>query len=298
MRNVLKWVGIILGGLVVLIVLAALVLYVRGGQTLGQKFNTPTESFAIPTSAEAVARGQYLMSSTTACAECHGANLGGVEFINDGMIGQLWTPNLTAGQGGVGASYTDADWERSIRHGVRPSGQALFIMPSHHFTHMSDEDLGAVLAYLKTFPPVDQAIPPRRIAPVGQIMAGAGMFGQLPAAQIDQTAPHVAAMARDTSAAYGAYLVELATCADCHGPKLDGQGAGGPGGGTPPANLTPAGDLANWTEADFRNAIHTGVTPDGRTLSPEMPWQFYGKMEDQDLAAIFAYLKSLPPSGQ
>lgn len=65
-------------------------------------------------------------------------------------------------QGGVGATYTDADWERAVRHGVRPNGQVLLIMPSHHFNHMSDEDLGAVLAFLKTFPPVDEAVPARR----------------------------------------------------------------------------------------------------------------------------------------
>jgi mono/diheme cytochrome c family protein len=297
MRKVLQWIGIILGGLVGLIVLAALVLYVKGGQTLGQKFNAPAESFTIPTGADALARGQYLMETTTGCTGCHGENLGGTEFINDGMIGLLWTPNLTAGQGGVGATYSDADYERSIRHGVRPNGEALFIMPSQHFNHMSDEDLGAVLAYLKTFPPVDQTIPARRIAPIGQIMVGAGLFGELPAAQIDQAAPHAATMARDASPAYGAYLVELATCADCHGQKLDGQ-ASGPPSDVPPANLTPAGDLGNWSEADFIQTLHTGVTPDGRTLSDEMPWQFFGKMEDQDLAAIYAYLKTLPPSGK
>ena len=201
-------------------------------------------------------------------------------------------------QGGVGATYTDADWERAVRHGVRPSGQVLLIMPSHHFNHMSDEDLGAVLAFLKTFPPVDEAVPARRVGPVGNILIGAGLFGEMPAEQIDHDAGHAATLAPAASAEYGHYMVELATCADCHGEKLDGVVTGGDPAALPAPNLTPAGDLAHWTEADFMQTLRTGVTPEGRPLSTEMPWEFFGKMEDRDLAAIFAYLKSLPPSRQ
>jgi cytochrome c553 len=114
---------------------------------------------------------------------------------------------------------------------------------------------------------------------------------------VDHDAGHAATITPGTTPEYGEYLVALASCRDCHGAKLDGVVGGGPPLPIPPPDLTPAGDLANWTEADFIQAMRTGVTPDGRPLSEEMPWQFYGNMEDPDLAAIFAYLKSLPPSG-
>lgn len=74
----------------------------------------------------------------------------------DGEIGiYLPAPNLTAGKGGIGATYTDADWERAIRHGIGGDNRVLAIMPSNYFSHYSDADLAAVIAYLKTFPPVD-----------------------------------------------------------------------------------------------------------------------------------------------
>lgn len=298
MRTALKWIGLGLGALVALLLVAAVILFVLGGQRLSAQFNAPNESFTVPTSEAALARGQYLLESTVGCTGCHGENLGGTEFINDGMIGLLWAPNLTAGQGGVGAVYTDADWERAVRHGVRPNGEPLLIMPSHQYSHMSDEDLGAVLAYLRTFAPVDQVALARSIAPVGRIMIGAGLMGELPAAQIDHAAAHAATLSPAVSPEYGNYLVALGTCVDCHGPKLDGVVGGGPPSEVPPANLTPAGDLANWTEADFIQAMRTGVTPEGQAISDEMPWRFFGNMEDGDLAAIFAYLKTLPPSGQ
>ena len=295
MRKVFKWIGIVLGVLVGVLVLAVAVVYTLGTRRLTVRGDLPGESFTTPTSAEARARGEYLMSSTTGCTGCHGENLGGTEFLNDPAIGLIWAPNLTAGQGGVGATYTDADWELAIRHGVRPNGEALVIMPSHQFNHMSDEDLGAVLAYLKTFAPVDQTVPARRVALMGRVLIGAGMFGDLPFEVIDHQAGHPATVTPAVSPEYGAYVVALGTCVDCHGPKLDGVVTGGPPSDSPPPNLTPAGDLANWTEADFIQTIRTGVTPEGHTLSPEMPWMFYGNMVDQDLAAIFAYLKSLPP---
>ncbi len=296
MRKVLKWVGIALGALVALAVVVAGVLYARGASTLAKGHALPGEGFSVPTSADALARGKYLVTSAVGCTGCHGPDLGGTEFINDPMLGLLWAPNLTTGQGGVGATYADADWERSIRHGVRPNGQWLVIMPANHFTKLSDEDLGAIVAYVKTLPPVDKAIPGRRIAPVGTIMIGAGMFGKLPAQQIDQTAPHAKTMAAAVSPEYGGYLVELATCRDCHGEKLDGVASGGGPSGHPEPNLTPAGDLAHWSDADFVKTLHTGVTPDGKQLSDEMPWKLFGNMRDEDLAAIFAYLKTVPAS--
>jgi mono/diheme cytochrome c family protein len=297
MRKVMKWIGIALGGLIGLIIVAALAVYVLGNQRLNASHPQASESFTIPTSPEALARGEYLLSGVTGCTGCHGENLGGTEFINEAPIGLLWAPNLTAGQGGVGATYTDADWERAVRHGVRPNGQVLLIMPSHQFNHMSDADLGAALAYVKTFAPVDQVVPARRIDPLGVILIGAGLFGDLPAEAVDHQAAHAATLEPAASAEYGEYLVALATCRDCHGPALDGVVAGGPPSAVPPPNITGAGALAGYSEADFIQTIRTGVTPTGRALSDEMPWQFYGNMQDQDLAAIFAYLKSLPASG-
>jgi mono/diheme cytochrome c family protein len=296
MRTALKWIGIVVGGLLALIVIAAVVVYALGARRLTASHPQPSENFTIPTDAEVLARGEYLVGGVTGCIDCHGESLGGTEFINEAPIGLLWAANLTAGQGGVGGTYTDADWERAVRHGVRPNGEVLMIMPSHQFNQMSDADLGAVLAYVKTFPPVDQVVPERRIDPLGTMLIGAGLFGELPAEQVDHDAGHAATVEPAVSAEYGGYLTSLAACRDCHGPNLDGVVAAGPPLPVPPPNLTPSGDLGTWTEADFIQAIRTGVTPEGRTLSEEMPWPYYANMDDNDLGAIFAYLQSLSPS--
>jgi mono/diheme cytochrome c family protein len=95
---------------------------------------------------------------------------------------------------------------------------------------------------------------------------------------------------------YGAYLANIAGCTGCHGPGL----AGGQIPGAPPdfpqsANLTPSGEVGNWTEADFINTIRTGVNPDGRQLVSEMPWMTYRNMTDDELKALWAYIHSVPP---
>ena len=123
MKKVLKWIGIVLAGLVGLLVLASIVLYAMGSARLNKTYEVQLENIAIPTSESAIARGQHLVEALTFCQECHGDNLGGEVFIDEPMIGTVYTPNLTSGQGGVGATYTDGDYVRTIRHGVNPEGR-------------------------------------------------------------------------------------------------------------------------------------------------------------------------------
>src|SRR5258706_3502324 len=295
MRKVLKWIGIVLGGLVLLIVIAAVALYAVGSSTINKQHQVG-EAFTAPTSAEAVARGEYLVNNVAGCFGCHGE--GGMEqyfFHNEMPFGTLAAPNLTSGKGGVGSKMTDALWERAIRHGVGNDGRNLIIMPAFNFNHMSDEDFGAIVAYLKTLPPIDNELEPRQLALPAYVMLGAGMVGTLPVDMIDQTAAHPATVAHGVNPEYGKYVVTLAGCADCHGPALDGvvPAGGGPPAAVPPPNLTLSGEVGQWTQEQFVTTIRTGVTPSGRQLSEEMPWKFYGGMVDEDLQAVYAYLHTL-----
>jgi mono/diheme cytochrome c family protein len=119
-----------------------------------------------------------------------------------------------------------------------------------------------------------------------------GMFGPSPVGKpitTQQTTP------AQGTADYGGYLASIGGCRDCHQPNL----AGGPipfaEPGMPPAsNLTPAGELIGWSEADFVKAMTTGVTPSGRTLGEAMPWKEYGQMTEDDLKAIYQYLTTIP----
>ncbi|MFQ5436246.1 MAG: c-type cytochrome, partial [Anaerolineae bacterium] len=241
MRKFLKWLGIILGSLVGLAVLMAVILFAIGTSRLNKNYDITPETITIPTDAEAVARGQYIFSTT--CSGCHGDNLAGTPFFDDPALGSIPAPNLTAGSGGVGISYSSADYVRAIRHGVRPDGAPLMIMPSGAFYYFGDADLGALIAYIQSTVPQDQTWPAKDLRPMGRILVTVGALGNvLQAESIDHTGPRPAAPEPGVTAAYGEYLVNTGDCRSCHGDALSGQQPGEPGAPFAP-NLTPGGHL-------------------------------------------------------
>ena len=295
LKKGLKWIGIILGGLVGLLLLAFVVLYSIGTMKVNQTYEVPVETIPIPTDAVAIQRGEHL-ATINLCKRCHIENLAGqLYFVAPGLL-SIPTPNLTSGAGGAGGFYTDEDWVRAIRHGVNREGRAIFIMPSQAFYHLSDEDLGALIAYLKSTPPVDNTLPERQIEPLGRLMMAVGMFPPLSVDQIDHTGPRPVAPEPGVTAAYGQYLAR--TCMECHGTNLNGIPFGPPGEEVPTPNLTPGGELAAWSEEDFFRTLRTGVTPSGRELNIDMPWMAYGRMSDEELRALWLYLQSLPALAQ
>lgn len=290
-RTPLKWVGIGLGGLTGLLVVTFVVLLLIGGAQANKTHDILVETIAIPTDAAAIQRGEHL-ATIYICTDCHGGDLSGeLSFAVPGML-TIPTPNLTSGAGGIGSFFTDGDWIRAIRHGVGHDGRGLFVMPSNTFYYMSDEDLGALIAYLKSLPPVDNELPARRIEPVGRVMMAVGMMPPLAVDRIDHSTPPPAAPEPGVTVAYGKYLSH--TCTECHGVNLNGAPFGPPGQEVPTPNLTPGGTLAAWSEAEFITTLRTGVTPGGYELNEEMPWQSYGQMRDDELKALWLYLQSLP----
>lgn len=294
MKRVLKWTGIVLGSLIGLLLVAGVVLHFVGLSRLNNAPEVATKPVTVPTDAAAVARGAHLVNVVSECRECHGEQLEGSIFI-DGEIGiYVAAPNLTAGKGGLGATYTDADWERAIRHGIGGDNRVLVIMPSNFFAHYSDDDLAAMIAYLKTFPPVDSDFSPRRIGFPGSVLGGIVGFAEFTKINgIDHAAVGGEGPPEGPTAEYGEYMVNIAMCGECHAVNL--AGIVGDDGPPPGPNLTPGGELGNWTEADFINTIRSGETPAGRQLSSDlMPWKIFSQMSDTELQAIWAYLHSLP----
>ena len=290
-KKVLKWIGIALGSLVGLLAIAVVVIYLLGTARLNKKYEVPVEAITVPVDAQSVERGGHL-ATIFICTRCHSDNMGGqVYFEIPGMV-SIPTPNLTSGSGGVGATFRDEDFVRAVRYGVGYDGKALFLMPAKAYHYLSDEDLGLVIAYLKSLPPVDNPLPERRVELLGRVMMGAGMFPPFSADQIDHSSPPPAAIATGVTVTYGEYLAHI--CTECHGPNLNGAPFGPPGQEVLTPNLTPGGALSAWSEQDFMNTMHTGVTPSGRTLNEEMPWKYFGKMTDDELKALWMYLHSLP----
>lgn len=287
--GILKWVGYALGGLLIVLVILIGVIFVMSNSKLGTGYAVTPDPIAIPTDEAAVARGEHFVEGVSACIGCHGENLEGKMFIDDPSFATLAAPNLTSGAGGIGGTYTDSDWVSALRHGVAGDGRTLFAMPSHWYYYLNDADLGAIIAYVKALPPVDNELPERSVAfmPTRMLVA----FGMFPTAAdlIKQNGPRMTPEAGPT-AEYGEYLGYVAACRDCHGNNW----AGGTSQGAPVGpNLTPGGPFAAYDEAAFIKVIRTGETPGGRTLSEEMPWIEYKNMTDEELHALFAYLKTL-----
>lgn len=293
MKKALKWIGIVLAGLVGLLIIAVLAIFVITNARINKTYDIQPEAVVIPTDEQSLARGKHL-AVTRGCVDCHGENLGGAPFIEDPALGSLYAGDLTSGQGGIGGAYTDLDWVRAIRHGVGPDGRPLLYMPSQEFYYLGDEDLGALIAYLKTVPAVDNELPPNSIGPLGRILFLAGQLPLLPVESIDHTGPRPEAPQPGVTVAYGQYLA--VGCQGCHGPDF----TGGPIPGAPPdatlaSNITPAGDIGGWAEEDFIQTMRTGVTPDGRELDGAwMPWRVVGQMTDDELKALWLFLGSLP----
>lgn len=287
MRKVLKWLGITLAVLVGLLVTAVVILYFVGRSTLNKTRTVTPPAVTIPSDEASLSRGQHMVDVN--CTSCHGADLAGDVLLDDPLIGTLYTANIT----GLADRRSDQQLVLAIRHAVGPDGRQIIAMPSEAFAEFSQEDLGSIIAYLKTIPYIDKISPPPELSFIGHIMVGAGVMGDLSAAEIidhDQPFPEMPEISANL--AYGEYLSPL--CTSCHGEDL--SGAQPPIQGSPIApNLTPGGGLAAWTEAEFIQAMRTGVTPSGHQLDPEyMPWKSWAKFHDEELRAIWLYLASLP----
>src|SRR5262245_31469441 len=140
MPKFVKWILIVLGGLVGLLVLVVIGLYVVSEMRLNKTYTIAPETITIPTDAAAIEHGKHLATAIGKCIDCRGPDLAGTVFI-DGPPGKLIATNLTSGKGGVGGTFSDADWVRAIRHGVDPDGKPLLFMPAQEFYYFNDKDL-------------------------------------------------------------------------------------------------------------------------------------------------------------
>lgn len=294
MKKFFKWLGIVLGSLLALIVIIFLVMVLKGNASLNHSYSAPTDQITIPTDAESIARGEHWVKAE--CIGCHGDNLSGGPFF-EAPFGYIDAKNLTSGKGGIGSEFTDADWIRALRHGVSPEGKSVLIMPASDFRYFSDADLGDIIAYVKSIPPVDKETREPHLNLLGKALIGAGVFGKgvIVAEDIQQSGPVTSSVPNaGITSEYGDYLVNASGCRTCHGVNLTGGKSPDPTAINAP-NLTPGGELIAWKEADFIKAIRTGVAQSGHQLDPkQMPWEHYKNFSDDELKAIFMYLQSLP----
>ncbi len=286
------------GVLAVLALLGVAAIYGLSEHRLGRAYELPLLSLTHRQDAATIEQGRHLVASR-ACNHCHGEDLAGAVALDAGPLGTLNAPSLRPG--GAIDRYDIAHFEHALRHAVAAEGRGLLLMPSTDYSGMADGDVEAIYAYLKQLPPVPRELPRDGLSLIGRTLLVMGKLPLFAADRIDHAAasrrierPAVAATAE-----YGRYVAQV--CEGCHGPTL----SGGHVPGTPPqvkdaANLTShETGLRDWTEADFLRAMREGKRPDGRELDPFMPWRAMGQMDETELAAVWAYLRSLPakPAG-
>ena len=290
MRKALKWIGSLLGALLLLALLVLGWAWIKSDRAMARRFPTDQAPLPLPTDAASLARGGHLFA-TRGCADCHGAQGEGKLVFDAGPVIRLVAPNIT--QGGRIREYRPEQVATAIRNGVAADGRPLVFMPSPEFHELSDADTAALVAYLTSLPASANDPGPLAVRPLARVMYALGKFPLLPAEAIDQRPRVRSAPPPGPTAAYGAYIAH--GCSGCHGGNFAGQHVPG----TPPsfpdaANLTPAA-LGRWQLADFTRALREGKRPDGSDINTFMPWQALGKMSDEEIAAVWAYLQTRPP---
>ena len=239
--------------------------------------------------------GKYLFESR-GCGECHGGDGRGIAFIDtpDGMY--VKSPNITLGPGGVVSDYSEGDWVRAIRHGVNPKGHALLIMPGEDYNRMTDTDFAALVAYVRSLAPVAGESAMLRLPRMVKALYGIGAIKDS-SEKIDHRKPPSRPVAVAPTVEHGAYVANM--CVGCHGASLaGGRIPGAPPDWPPAANLTPgeSSAMARYdTAARFIAMMRTGKRPDGTDVSKVMPFMSLRNINDTDLNAMHAYLKTLPP---
>jgi mono/diheme cytochrome c family protein len=280
-RPVVKWLGTTLTGLLALVASVLLGAALFGYWKLNRTYNNPVPQLSVAVTPEHVARGERFAHL---CAGCHapdtGAAMTGRDFLAESgpPIGDFYAPNLTP----VHLAYwSDGEIVRAIREGVHRSGRSLLIMPSSFWRTLSDEDVQAIVAYLRSLPAEGSETPPNRLNVLGAVMS---LQAPIFAVQPPITEPVVSPPVGPT-AAYGAYVSSF-TCEICHGSNLLGD----PDSQAPPLVAIP---LA-WGEQEFIEFMRTGSRPDGSSVDGEaMPWKDLSRLlsGDDDLRAIYAHLQ-------
>jgi mono/diheme cytochrome c family protein len=294
MRKALKVVIYIFVALVVIGALLAFGAHMLSERKRQRVVEVKVTPLAYVSDEASLARGKHLFLSR-GCAECHGENGGGHVVIDQGGM-FIKSPNITAGPGSVVARYTEADWVRTIRHGVNPDRHPMILMPSADYNQFTDADLAALIAYVRSLPPVAGEGATIRFPLIVKALYAAGKIKD-DAETIDHTRPPPQPVPDAVTSENGAYLAHL--CTGCHGQGF----SGGPIPGTPPewppaANITP-GEGSALTRYDapekFVAMMRTGKRPDNSAVSSVMPFPTLKNMSDTELGALYVYLKTLPP---
>ncbi len=261
--------------------------------SMARVYEVPVAQISRSTDPAVLERGKHLAESIGACAskDCHGGDFGGGDAIKMGPLGTMQGPNITAG--GRGAEYSDTDLARLVLHGIKRDGHGLQFMPAPDFAWWPDEDVVAVISFLRTVPAVARPSGAMQLGLLAKVLDRHDMIPIDVARRIDHKQRPVAPPPSPT-AAYGIFLANA--CRGCHGTTLSGgRIPGAPADMAIPLNITPhETGIAGWTYTDFDKLLSTGMRKSGKALDPMMPVTELGKFNQTERQALWAYLQSVP----
>ncbi len=315
LKKILKVLGILVG----VIVLAVVVFL--GYFTSAYPDVDPAPVVTVERTPERIARGKYLANHVTICIDCHSTRdwskfagpiiagtegKGGEEFNEQigGVPGRLFSANITPA--GLKA-HTDGELLRTFTMGVTRENRAIFpLMPYLSYNSLTQEDAYSIVAYVRSLPAIENHVEESSLNfPVNLIVRTAPKNSFVPSPEPDKS----------NATQYGKYLTTIAACADCHTPAVKGEQipgmefAGGfefkfPGGIVRSLNITPDAEtgIGKWTREDFlarfktfRDSSFLSVTMTADEFNTPMPWVMYAGMTDDDLGAIYEYLRTVKP---
>ncbi|MBI5029137.1 MAG: cytochrome c [Chloroflexi bacterium] len=291
----LKWVGVILSGLLTLVFLLVFVAALIGFLKTTIPASNPVSNIKVQSTPEQLARGETLAQL---CSGCHSPEakpplIGGKENFaqipNGPNLGTVYSPNLTPA--GEMKDWTDGEIIRAIREGVHKNGRPLIVMPTTSFSNMSDSDVQALVAYLRSQPATKHApqndLNSNSVNLLAFLFLAGGVFETSVQPPITQPIPDPPT---GVNVQRGKYLATVLACQDCHGKTFTG---GNPSGFAPVGpNIVAL--TTNWSDADFIKLMRTGTDPADNMVSENMPWTDYTKFSDDELKSILMFLKSLP----
>jgi len=278
-------VGIAVGSLVALGIIAYVAAYARSEALLRHTYEIPAASISVPTDSESVIEGRRLATIHGCFAGCHGKEAEGGVLFDQPIIAHLVAPNLTAAV----RKYSDAELAVAIRHGLRPDGHSMVVMPSEGFILLTDEDLGRIIAFLKSLPAVDGPSPGFSLGPAGRVGFAIGKF-KLVAQLIAETVPPPEATSEE--ATYGRYLART-SCVQCHGTDL--RGTSNPDFTSPDLQVVTA-----YSPEAFTELLRAGVAIGKRKLGVMGAWaqNNLSQLTDAEIAALYSYLHALPDAAR
>lgn len=296
MKRWMKWTAGGLGAVVVVVAGAAII-----GKQLAEKkrmrqVSVQVAPLAYASDAASLDRGKYLFQSR-GCVDCHGANGAGRDFVNQPPT-RISGPNITPA--GVVAKYKPEDWVRTIRHGVKPGGTPIMIMPSEDYNRLTDADVASLIAHVRALAPVQNSnVGVVELPLPAWVLYG---FDAIPdaAQRIDHSLPPAQPVAEGATVEHGKYVANM--CLGCHGATFSGgKIPGGPPDWPAAANITPGEGsvMPRYPDAQkFVTMMRGGKRPDGTAIAV-MPFESLSKMSDVDLQALYLYIKTMPakPAG-